>query len=424
MIDTTRQTDLPDIQPFWQRIPRFFAYGLHWRTLTLAITLTLLSAFLLKGLFVIVLYALTVRYAMAALERTAGGQLEPPPLSWDNLGAGYDLPAKLFVILVLYGLLLGWVNVQFGPFLATVLYGLGALLFPALIMMLVLSESLVTALNPLGWISLAWAIGWPYLALFGLWLSVGTAQETASALLPEMLPEDWLLPFWLGVNTVFSVIGFHMMGYVLLQYHRELGDPLSAGHRLAGQQSRPAGLRTPLFEQFMREGKIEAAAAEMMDQVRRHPADLDMRRQAHNFLLSHGQDKLLLDNAKGLMDELLAAGKVAPAAELYGDCRQRGMDCMPASPLHYLALVRQLRSLGKAKEAVRLTKGFHKRFPTSDEVPAVYLEVAAALSEDLQRDDLARQLLDFVLSRYPAHTQVEEVRRYRNMLARLGDQPA
>jgi hypothetical protein len=232
-----------------------------------------------------------------------------------------------------------------------------------------------------------------------------------------------MLPFWLAVNTLFSVIGFHMMGYVLLQYHREIGDPLATGSRLAAQAP-DSGLRSPLFEQLMREGKTAAAAAEIMGQVRQHPGDLELRRQAHNFLLSHGQHALLLENARGLLDELLAAGKLAPAAEVFSDCLKQRLSCLPASPGHYLALVRQLRRMGRARDAVKLGKGFHRRFPASDDTPALYLEVAAALSEDLQRDDLAQQLLDFLLQRYPQHERTEEVRRYRDVLTRLGNQPA
>jgi hypothetical protein len=422
MFDTARQRNLPTIEPFWQRIPRFFAYGLHWRTLTLAACLALLNIFLLKGLFVIVLYAVTMRYAMAALEHTAAGELTPPPFGSETLFQGYELPFKLFVILVMYFALLAWVAANFGVFLAGTLYVIGSLMFPALIMMLVLSESLMTALNPLTWFSLAHAIGWPYLALFGMWFAVGMAQETASSWLLGGLPIQLVVPFWLAVNTVFSVIGFHMMGYVLLQYHREIGDPLATETRLAAQAPDVA-LRTPLFEQLLGEGKVDAAAAELMDRVRQRPADLELRRLAHNFLLSHGQDTLLLENARGYMDALLAAGNLGPAAELFSECLKRGQNCQPGSPLHHVALVRRLRAMGHAKDAVKLSNGFHKRYPTSDETPGLYLEVAAVLSEDLQRDDLAKQLLDFVLKHYPQHERAAEVRRYRDMLSRLGDQP-
>jgi len=415
-----RQQSAAPIQPFWQRIPRFFAYGLHWRPLTLAIGLALLSALLLHGLFFIVLFAVTIRYAMAALERTAAGELTPPPLAWRHLVADYGLPLKLFVILLAYGFLLAWVAHTTGEFTALLLYLIGSLMFPALIMMLVLSQSLVTAINPLNWLSLVVTIGWPYLALFGLWLAVGMAQDTASAWLASALPADLLLPFWLAVNTVFLVIGFHMMGYVLLQYHREIGDPLAAGSRLA-EQAPGDTLRTPLFEQLLHDGRIEAAAADLMERVRQQPGNLNLRRQAHNFLLSHGQDRLLQENARGLMDELLAAGRVAAAAQLYSDCRKRELDCRPASPLHYLPLARQLRGLGLARDAVTLSKGFHERFPASDDAPALYLEVVAALSEDLQRDDLARKLLDFVLQRYPEHERAVDARRYRDILDNMSD---
>ncbi len=412
-----------EIQPFWHRIPAFFGYGFHWRVLLLAVTLALLNAYLLPGLFVVVLYAATTRYAMAVLDATARGELTPPALDRTTLGSGYELPIKLFLILLLYGLALTWVAVSVGEVAAITLYLAGSLLFPALVMTLVLTESLVAALNPLGWVGLARAIGWPYLALFGIWMAVGAAQENASIFMVDWVPERWVLPFWLAFNTVFSVIAFHMMGYVLLQYHAEIGDPLSTGRRLA-EAAPQTGLRTRLFDQLLAEGNLAAASAELLDQVKRHPGDLDMRRQAHNFLLSHHQLEPLKRNAQVLLDEQLAAGQIAPAAETFSDCFGRDVVCRPRNPALYVALIRQLRAMGKAAAAVGLGNGFHKRFPTTDDVVPVYLEIAAALSEDLNRDDKAIQLLDFVIGRFGGHRRIGEAHELRKVLTRLDGQPA
>lgn len=409
---------MPSIEPFWHRIPRLFAYGFHWRVLVLAVGLAVINNYLLSGLFVIVLYAITTRYAMAVLEHTARGELAPPPLNGDTLIQGYELPLKLFFILLIYGFGLAWVATSVGPVTAMLLYVLGSLLFPALIMMLVLSESLQVAINPFGWVSLARAIGWPYLALFGMWLAIGAAQDNASALLLSWLPERLMLPFWLMFNTVFSAIAFHMMGYVLLQYHEEIGDPLAAGAQLSERSSRK-GLRTPLFDRLLAEGKTHAAAIELLDQVEQHPEDLNWRRRAHQFLLSHHQVDLLAKNARPLIDAQIAAGLLAQAAETFVDCARREVACEPLQPTHYLPLIRQLRRLGFPAHAVRLAQGFRKRYAGSEDAMAVLIELASTLSEDLNRDDKARQVLDYALAHYAHDPGIVEARTLRDVLGRM-----
>jgi hypothetical protein len=71
------------------------------------------------------------------------------------------------------------------------------------------------------------------------------------------------------------------------------------------------------------------------------------------------------------------------------------------------------------KEAVTLAKNFHKRFPANDLTPTLYLELAKLFSEDMQRDDLAKKLLKFLLNQFQTHEKIPEVRQYLELLESL-----
>ncbi|MGD8310518.1 MAG: hypothetical protein PVG98_13855, partial [Chromatiales bacterium] len=94
---------------------------------------------------------------------------------------------------------------------------------------------------------------------------------------------------------------------------------------------------------------------------------------------------------------------VRTAAEVLAGLPEDGADIQPDRPEHHAALMRQLRLMGRPKQAVRLASGFHKRFPGSAETAPVYLLMGRILCEDLSRDDLAEKALAYVVHKFPEH---------------------
>ena len=404
------------IAPFWNRIPAFFLYGLKPIPLLLA-TLSGVLVYITSSIWVsIILYAVGVKYSMAALQHTLKGELSPPPLSSEVIVQGYELPLFLFFILLIYILGLGSLASSFSPLLALLFLLLGVFLFPALILCLGISESFSFSLNPFHWLALVKSIGWPYLALYGLYLSFSGAQSSLEYFILDGVSSTIQAPSWMTINTLFMIISFHMLGYVALQYHREL--QLHTPPAVADEEKNDS----PLLERFIAQGNTAAAIEELACLVNDHPADLDLRKKLHNYAMLNQDYRTVSRYAPAYLQMLTEAGSYAAAAQLFSDCQRASADCHPTRPECYLPLFEILKQRGSHKDAVALAKNFHSRFPESNFIPAIYFELAKLFSENMQRDDLAIKLLQFIIRHYSSYEKITEVNQYLKLLKTLDEQ--
>lgn len=410
------------IPPFWNRIPQLFLYGLRPRPLILAIVLATVSGFLGSGLFNLILGLVVLKYAMAALQETAEGYLTPPKLSYAVLVENYQLPIKLYVLVVAWFFIYGAVSGSAGPVLSLLMFFAGMLLFPAVVISLVMTESFLYAVNPLNAAVLVKRIGWPYLIMFLFLFLFGITEESVQSLFLERVSRALLAPMWFAIDAIFTVIMFHLMGYVLFQYHDELGGAKPAA--LAEGEDETEGVGSPLLERFIAEGNVAAATEEFAGLIRDNPQDLNLRRRMYVYLISMDQHARLNRYLPSYFSALLDAGAVGDATKLYLDSVQRGDAFAPGRPSDYFPLMRELRRRRSGRQAVKLVSGFHKRFPGAAEIPQVYLEMATILSEDLLQDELAAKALKYVLTNFPQDPVAPEVKKQLALLEQLGKDSA
>lgn len=402
------------ITPFWNRIPHFFLYGLNPLPLAFSMGLGLGSYLLSAWWSYLILYAIAIKYSMACLQFTVRGDVKPPGLTSEVLLDKYELPLMLFFAVVLYTSMLGSIIGSIGFLAGIAFYSLGIILFPAIIICLGLSEQLLFSINPLNLIGLVRAIGWPYLALFGLLFFLGIAQSTFESIFLPNVTSEVASAIWLTINTVFSIISFHMMGYVAMQYHEAIGEPEPEILKSTQATSDHDGL--DLLQQFINEGNTAAATEELRCLIKSQPNNLDLRRRLHNYTLVTNQPDIMRRNAANLMRVAVEQGKPNIAAQVFSECRERKQLCHPKMAACYLPVLKALRSQGKLKDAVAFAKDFHARYPGNEHVPFVYLELAKIFSEEMQRDDLAQRLLRFTLASYKTHALSADVQKYLDVV--------
>ena len=90
------------ITPFWNRIPRFFLYGLHPNALILIGVLFSASYIFGGPLINLVYYIVIIKYASEGLQHTVEGHLTPPQLSVEVINENFELPFKLFIVYLCY----------------------------------------------------------------------------------------------------------------------------------------------------------------------------------------------------------------------------------------------------------------------------------------------------------------------------------
>ena len=427
-LDTT--AEIPVITPFWQRMPRFFGYPLHWEPLLYMVVLSLstLLAFILPipapfdHLIVhLGVWLAFIRYAYKTLDQTSQGLLTPEQHRlYDSQGRA-SLPYKQFAILVASGF-----AIQFAASLGHLFEGLVMafvlLALPASIMVLSMTQSFWSGLNPLAAIGLMRVVWLPYLGLCAFLFLLSFSQQFLTIALLPRVPEWMMLPVLNFVAMFFTLIMFNMMGYVLFQHHALLGIQIHVDNSGKGRKG-GAGSHDATAEaigSLIGAGQIDEALELAYEAQRVAPFDAVAHGRYHKLLLLAGREDRLRSHARTYLGLLLQQGNGDEALNLYRAMLERDPDFAPDQPVQLLRLAEAARRRREYPQALALIKGFDKRFPRHPEIPAVYLFAASVLCENLHQDATARQLLGVLLSRYPEHPLAAEAKQLISVIDKLG----
>lgn len=420
------------IKPFWERIPAFFIYPANSTALIYIGALSLLNMLFFVNVvigaivFLLTSYALLL-YAFKCLNHIARGNMQAPGLTVDYEVVRFSLIFKQMVVYILTALIMALAASFFGIpglIVAGIFFLLG---IPASTTLLAINGSILDAVNPVAIFRTMTTIGLPYLVLYVFLLlmlgSHGMVQNFAFKLIPPFL----LLPASLFLQSYFTVAMYAMMGYVIYQYHEELGfnevqevedDPRK---KVSGLSSDPL-----LNEVYILniEGMQDAAIKRLQAAIQQTPkpeyyAKLlkllqSTARKAE--LCRYGQNYLQLL----LKDETLPRVKrLHEAADVYADC-------LHADPAFGLQDPQVVFDLGEAAYQNRqfdaclaILNGYHKRFPQSELLPHAYLTVAKVLVDHKQEDAQAKQILEALLKRYPEHAVTPQVKEYHKLVSSI-----
>lgn len=420
------------ITPFWLRLPRFFAYPLHGQPL-LYIAMLAVCSLLVPVLpvpspldLLIVgagIWLAFLRYAYGVLEQTAMGRLTPKQHRLNKGDQRASLPYKQFGVFMVMGIAVGLIGTM-GRFPLFLAEGFFNLALPASVMILAMSGSAAAALNPLGQLNVMRAIGLPYLGLCGFLFLLSFGGPQLLALVEPILPEWLLWPAIAFVLMYFSLIMFNLMGYVLYQYHRELGYMVDVPFEEA-QSTEAANTSVPRDEAgeaiaaLVADGKLEEALDLAYEQQRLDPDnDLAQERYIKLLLLANKRERLL-KYGRQLISRRLTRGRGDQALDAYLRCIAVDSNFEPENNKEVLPLAEAARQRRDYAMALTLVKGFDRRYPKHPDIPAIYFFSAQVLCEHYHQDGSARQLLQVLLSRYPDHPLRPDVERYLTTLERL-----
>ena len=418
--------EVPVITPFWQRMPRFFCYPMHWEPLLYMVVLSLAT---LIGFVLPVpspldhlivhfgVWLAFIRYAYKTLDQTAQGLLTPEQHRMYDGKERANLPYKQFAIFVVAGFAIS-LAASLGHLAMGLAVTFVVLAMPASVMVLSMTQSFWSGLNPLALIGLMRVVGLPYLGLCAFLFLLSGSQEF---LLMTLLPR---LPGWMmvpGLNFVamfFTLIMFNMMGYVVYQYHALLGVPVHAVASGTNQKAAGAG-GSDAIGQLIGAGQIDEALELAYEAQRVAPFDVAAHARYHKLLALAGREDRLRSHARTYLGLLLQKGSGDDALDLYRTMLERDPAFAPDQPAQLLRLAEAARRRREYPQALALIKGFDKRFPRHPEIPAVYLFAASVLCENLHQDAAARQVLAVLLARYPEHPLSIEAQQLASVIDKM-----
>jgi tetratricopeptide (TPR) repeat protein len=420
-------SDKRAIPPYWTQFGSFFLYPLRGKSLLVCIGCGLLAGLaslwfflgLISVALAIFLLVVMLRYGYGVLERTARGHLGDDPVFLES-SHGWT-PYKQFVVIAVGGAASLFVGGIVSPHVAIVLLALFFMLLPANIMTLAMTESLVESISPSHLWGVAHGIGLPYLGLCACLHLLSISNVVLLGLLLPMVPMAFVMVVTGFVNAYFMIVMFRLMGYTLYQYHEALGFAIDAGHQgMAVSKEDSAKQATEHFAMLIKEGHFDEAITLTKEEIAHNPDDVGANQRLHRLLLAlPDRQAAMLEHAIRWLPLLLHKKHNKEAAEVLETVWKYQPDLMPTVATHILPLAQAYFEMHHFKSATRLIKGFDRRFPGHQDIPAVYL-LGARLMIEYKRDEAgARRVLSTVLARYPDSSSAPEAAKLLNLLDRL-----
>ena len=414
------------VTPFWQRIPRFFRYpfyadpAIQLALLSLPFALAPLLRIFTFGLFVAVLFGF-IRFVLKVMEQTALGRLHPEQYAVISSSPGGATPLGLFGLYLLLSLILSPLVISlgdFGEFAANLIFSIVQF---ACVMIYVITGRISSALNPKQILSVITSIGMPYLGLvaflFMLSLSVPHAIEFAFLIFKNYLFIG--APLIAFTVMYFYLIMFNMMGYVLYQYHEELGYDAAVGFDEANetgaiqtktkQKSKDQVLEEEIAE-LLAEDKTEEALDLAYEAQRIAPGNLEHALRYFKLLVLTDKKDKALRYAGRAVSSLIKQEQYGKAYSLYLQSKELGEIEQEEGEL-ILGLAKGAHLQKDHKGFVNLVRGFDAKYPDSRDIPEIYWFSAQVLNEAPKTAAQAYKILKRLIRKYPDHPRSEEARQ-------------
>jgi hypothetical protein len=439
------------VTPFWQRMPRLFLFPLQRpplvRNLAASTVFTLVVWVGLPGLaggplrWGLLMFLAWVgsslyiaRFAFLVIERMAAGYLDSRGYPQAEAAPNWWRPVKMFLVLVFVPVAISILGAILLPkALVVVALLIFALLLPASVMVLSMTDSFADAVNPAHCLRTATSIGPPYLllCLFLFMLSIssrqaigfllgGHAAAPAAAAGAGLAAGRGMLSFSLFVFTLvgnyFLVLTCALIGYAMYQYSAALGiavvgpgetrraGPISA----AGHERR---VREAMIGKLIAGGELREAMDLLSDEMRLRPADLSLHVRMHTLLLHEGSSPRIEAHAERYLELLLDASNFKEALALYEQTKARLPAFTPRDPARLPQLAGAAIEALKPDLAAQLVRGFDRKYPAHPRIPDVYV-IGARILLLSEHAAEARRLLEHVTTAYAATPAAAEAKRY------------
>ena len=417
------------IDPFWKRLLKFFTYPFHPRPLYLMVAVSFIILICTEHPGIISLgiiamaYCSMLLYSFAALKHTARGNLSPPPLNKTTLSDDIALVFKQLGMYILIGLAFFLTTAKVGLLPGIVILIISLLGLPAMIILLVTTGSLLQAVNPMMFVPLAIRIGWGYLLMYIFLILLGGAPQALAGWIVPVLPAR-SIPFLFSFAKFFyMLISYHLMGYVLMQYHMEIGysidqDAFRETDAVTVAEPKDADAKTlQEVELLLREGEVESAITLIKD--KRNPESMQSIELSETYMKMLRLKKMeaeLNDHLKVHLRLQVDSNDKAGSLRFYAVCMKKDAGFLPA-PETLFKLAGWLYGEGKVKPALSTFNRLIASHPESPVIAGAHFRMAQIYNDRLFKPDKALEILNTAIEKFSNDEIADRMKAYRaNML--------
>jgi TolA-binding protein len=414
------------IDPFWKRMPQFFLYPFSFRPLLLMLGLSLIASLLTRPgiiglLTTIAVWGVAFKYAYAILQSTARGDLTTPKLDSRTLSENFGPVVKQVGIYVAIFFVAGIVFAKLGAAGGAVYLILATLFLPAMIILLVTTGSLIQAVNPMMFVTLALRIGWGYLLMYFFYSILGGAPALLGRHVIQFLPPLLQVFLFTLIKIYYTFISYHLMGYVILQYHQDIGyevdvedfkDEETEKDQAMAAADDPESRMLKRINQLIKEGNFEGAREVIENETGGQGIAGPLLSERYFTLLKMtGAKNRLMVHGRNHLDLLVHGNKKTEAMDVYVECLSRDPGFSPAAGALF-KLGGWFNETGKSREAIGAFSKLTQAYPQDPLVPKSYFRAAQIFNDRLMNPEKAKKILNGLVKKYPDHDIIPFVQRY------------
>lgn len=412
------------IQPFWIRLPKFFTYPLHLQPFLLILTLSVIGILfsgpsLISTLFRVVLWGVLLKYSFSALRSTGRGSLIPPKISSKTISEDFFQVFKQIGIYIIIFVVFMLIGANAGPIVAIVFLIFALASVPAMLILLVTTNSLLHAVNPLLFTRLAFRIGGGYFLMYFFLLLLGGAPVALGQYLVKFLPPELALFLFGFAKNYYTVISYHLMGYVILQYHWEIGYKIEFEDFKDFDQAEPETQEQnndlEILNQvnvLVKEGKLDEAIIYIQQRTKDSGIkDLTLSERYLNLLKMKKRGAEMLKHCIAHLNLLSQSNQKTKACQLYARCLAYDKNFLPNAEMLF-KIGSWFNESGKTKIAIATFQRLVKAYPEDACVPKAYFRSAQIFNDRLMRPEQAKKILSGLIKKYPDHKIAPQAKAY------------
>ena len=382
------------VQPFWQRMPATFLYPLQSKALIFLVIMSAASLLQLVPvggvIAVILLPFILMKYAFQILQSTAVGHMAPPLSSTSMHGSDFALPLKSYFILIFIGVFVGLAS-QLGLLTLIIALLMMALLYPAMVMVLGVTRKFFQAFNPFKLIEMIRMIGSAYLGLTGMILLLYGSAAVLTNMIASSLPNSFVINMtvFTFITSYYTLVMFHLMGYILYQFHENLGIQVETHHQATNKKdNKPIG-QSPLSKVriLLQEGHLEIAKPFIAKHLKNEVSAEQMQLHDLYIKILHQQQEsvALKDVGKIYIFNLMEHGHAKKALQTFRLCHEVDATFRLDDAKHTDMLIQTAYKASDYELVLLLANNFAKKHPDYVQLFEIYLRVAGVLHEHFKR---------------------------------------
>lgn len=405
--------------PWQSKLGAFLLYPARVEVLPALVMLTactVAAGFLsIVGLIVAALVMLTAyTFAFEILQHHANGWDDPPE---SVLTVSSHLVFQYLLVLFIAALLIGVTHRLLGTLAGLLLLAFFSLAQPAFTIVSVIEGSVLAALNPAKWLRLMHTLGNGYFML-------------AVLLFLGQLLEGWIgnrvfsfMPGFLAA-TIVKIIGLwilfasaYWMGYLIYQYHRELGFEPEAHRDQAVRGLDRDGILIQAIDLAIANQQYDEAIEKMKYESRERVPGIALHTKFRELLIKKDDAELIRQHAQTYLHQLLTEKNMPRALSLAIQQFNIDSDFFPMDGETADPLVKEARRVGQTGLEKKLLVSMLGHFPTAPLAADWAVRLDEILLQAGESGLLALDLLDAAVAATRNETQRLRLLSTRRTLA-------